>query len=77
MDAEKKYENLKIGQLFRWTGPGSIQPDSSAADDIGILVSRGPYKEEINILWSSDERIISYRIYDYETVLHNGSLEII
>ncbi len=76
MDAEKKYENLKIGQLFRWTGPGSIV-SGGAADDIGILVSRGPYKEEINILWSSNEKIISFRIYDYETLLHNGSLEII
>ena len=75
MDAEKKYENLKIGQLFRWHCQSDRWKDDF--DDIGVLTNKDYNWREMNILWSSDGKIAKISFYDYEEILLIGALEII
>ena len=59
MDMGKEYEELKIGQLFRWhCQGGECETD---VDDIGVLTSKDYHNREINILWSSDGKMDNAR----------------
>ena len=75
MDMGKEYEELKIGQLFRWNCQGG--ECETDVDDIGVLTSKDYHNREINILWSSDGKIAKISFYDYEETLLIGALEII
>lgn len=75
MDMGKEYEELKIGQLFRWhCQGGECETD---VDDIGVLTSKDYHNREINILWSSDGKILAFNFDDFEESLCQLSLEII
>ena len=75
MDMGKEYEELKIGQLFRWNCQGG--ECESDVDDIGVLTNKDYNWREMNILWSSDGKIAKISFYDYEETLLIGALEII
>jgi hypothetical protein len=75
MDMGKEYEELKIGQLFRWNCQGG--ECETDVDDIGVLTNKDYHNREINILWSSDGQVLAFNFIDLEESLLKGSLEII
>ena len=75
MDMGKEYEELKIGQLFRWNCQGG--ECESDVDDIGVLTNKDYHNREINILWSSDGQVLAFNFIDFEESLCQLSLEII
>jgi hypothetical protein len=73
MDMGKEYEDLEIGQLFRWhCQGGECETD---VDDIGVLTSKDYHNREINILWSSDGQSLAFNFDDFEESLLQRFLE--